>query len=144
MQSTKDSFLEIVNALGSSKELYLNEINEIINELNIVQSLRDTLVRSEGKKSEKEEILDEPFKCFLYDNKVPIRFQTALIKQLRYERDIITLRRYKDNYMTVRDFLSAYDIEKIHEIRHVGEKTINALMEALGKFDLHIQGSERR
>ena len=46
MQSTKDSFLEIVNALGSSKELYLNEINEIINELNIVQSLRDTLVRS--------------------------------------------------------------------------------------------------
>ena len=62
MQSTKDSFLEIVNALGSSKELYLNEINEIINELNIVQSLRDTLVRSEGKKSEKEEILDEPFK----------------------------------------------------------------------------------
>ena len=141
MQSTKDSFLEIVNALGSSKELYLNEINEIINELNIVQSLRDTLVRSEGKKSEKEEILDEPFKCFLYDNKVPIRFQTALIKQLRYERDIITLRRYKDNYMTVRDFLAVYDIEKIHEIRHVGEKTINALMEALGKFDLHIQGA---
>ena len=141
MQSTKDSFLEIVNALGSSKELYLNEINEIINELNIVQSLRDTLVRSEGKKSEKEEILDEPFKCFLYDNKVPVRFQTALIKQLRYERDIITLRRYKDNYMTVRDFLSVYDIEKIHEIRHVGEKTINALMEALRKFDLHIQGA---
>lgn len=141
MQSTKDSFLEIVNALGSSKELYLNEINEIINELNIVQSLRDTLVRSEGKKSEKEEILDEPFKCFLYDNKVPVRFQTALIKQLRYERDIITLRRYKDNYMTVRDFLAVYDIEKIHEIRHVGEKTINALMEALGKFDLHIQGA---
>lgn len=141
MQSTKDSFLEIVNALGSSKELYLNEINAIINELNIVQSLRDTLVRSEGKKSEKEEILDEPFKCFLYDNKVPIRFQTALIKQLRYERDIITLRRYKDNYMTVRDFLAVYDIEKIHEIRHVGEKTINALMEALGKFDLHIQGA---
>ena len=141
MQSTKDSFLEIVNALGSSKELYLNEINEIINELNIVQSLRDTLVRSEGKKSEKEEILDEPFKCFLYDNKVPVRFQTALIKQLRYERDIITLRRYKDNYRTVRDFLSVYDIEKIHEIRHVGEKTINALMEALGKFDLHIQGA---
>ena len=141
MQSTKDSFLEIVNALGSSKELYLNEINEIINELNIVQSLRDTLVRSESKKSEKEEILDEPFKCFLYDNKVPVRFQTALIKQLRYERDIITLRRYKDNYMTVRDFLAVYDIEKIHEIRHVGEKTINALMEALGKFDLHIQGA---
>ena len=141
MQSTKDSFLEIVNALGSSKELYLNEINEIINELNIVQSLRDTLVRSEGKKSEKEEILDEPFKCFLYDNKVPVRFQTALIKQLRYERDIITLRRYKDNYMTVRDFLAVYDIEKIYEIRHVGEKTINALMEALGKFDLHIQGA---
>ena len=141
MQSTKDSFLEIVNALGSSKELYLNEINEIINELNIVQSLRDTLVRSEGKKSEKEEILDEPFKCFLYDNKVPVRFQTALIKQLRYERDIITLRRYKDNYMTVRDFLAVYDIEKIHEIRHVGEKTIKALMEALGKFDLHIQGA---
>ena len=141
MQSTKDSFLEIVNALGSSKELYLNEINEIINELNIVQSLRDTLVRSEGKKSEKEEILDEPFKCFLYDNKVPVRFQTALIKQLRYERDIITLRRYKDNYMAVRDFLAVYDIEKIHEIRHVGEKTINALMEALGKFDLHIQGA---
>ena len=141
MQSTKDSFLEIVNALGGSKELYLNEINEIINELNIVQSLRDTLVRSEGKKSEKEEILDEPFKCFLYDNKVPVRFQTALIKQLRYERDIITLRRYKDNYMTVRDFLAVYDIEKIHEIRHVGEKTINALMEALGKFDLHIQGA---
>ena len=141
MQSTKDSFLEIVNALGSSKELYLNEINEIINELNIVQSLRDTLDRSEGKKSEKEEILDEPFKCFLYDNKVPVRFQTALIKQLRYERDIITLRRYKDNYMTVRDFLAVYDIEKIHEIRHVGEKTINALMEALGKFDLHIQGA---
>ena len=141
MQSTKDSFLEIVNALGSSKELYLNEINEIINELNIVQSLRDTLVRSEGKKSEKEEILDEPFKCFLYDNKVPVRFQTALIKQLRYERDIITLRRYKENYMTVRDFLAVYDIEKIHEIRHVGEKTINALMEALGKFDLHIQGA---
>ena len=141
MQSTKDSFLEIVNALGSSKELYLNEINEIINELNIVQSLRDTLVRSEGKKSEKEEILDEPFKCFLYDNKVPVRFQTALIKQLRYERDIITLRRYKDNYMTVRDFLAVYDIDKIHEIRHVGEKTINALMEALGKFDLHIQGA---
>lgn len=141
MQSTKDSFLEIVNALGSSKELYLNEINEIINELNIVQSLRDTLVKSEGKKSEKEEILDEPFKCFLYDNKVPVRFQTALIKQLRYERDIITLRRYKDNYMTVRDFLAVYDIEKIHEIRHVGEKTINALMEALGKFDLHIQGA---
>ena len=141
MQSTKDSFLEIVNALGSSKELYLNEINEIINELNIVQSLRDTLVRSEGKKSEKEEILDEPFKCFLYDNKVPVRFQTALIKQLRYERDIITVRRYKDNYMTVRDFLAVYDIEKIHEIRHVGEKTINALMEALGKFDLHIQGA---
>ena len=141
MQSTKDSFLEIVNALGSSKELYLNEINEIINELNIVQSLRDTLVRSEGKKSEKEEILDEPFKCFLYDNKVPVRFQTALIKQLRYERDIITLRRYKDHYMTVRDFLAVYDIEKIHEIRHVGEKTINALMEALGKFDLHIQGA---
>ena len=141
MQSTKDSFLEIVNALGSSKELYLNEINEIINELNIVQSLRDTLVRSEGKKSEKEEILDEPFKCFLYDNKVHVRFQTALIKQLRYERDIITLRRYKDNYMTVRDFLAVYDIEKIHEIRHVGEKTINALMEALGKFDLHIQGA---
>ena len=83
MQSTKDSFLEIVNALGSSKELYLNEINEIINELNIVQSLRDTLVRNESKKSEKEEILDEPFKCFLYDNKVPVRFQTALIKQLR-------------------------------------------------------------
>ena len=144
MQSTKDSFLEIVNALGSSKELYLNEINEIINELNIVQSLRDTLARNEGKKSEKEEILDEPFKCFLYDNKVPVRFQTALIKQLRYERDIITLRRYKDNYMTVRDFLAVYDIDKIHEIRHVGEKTINALMEALGKFDLHIQGSERR
>ena len=141
MQSTKDSFLEIVNALGSSKELYLNEINEIINELNIVQSLRDTLVRNESKKSEKEEILDEPFKCFLYDNKVPVRFQTALIKQLRYERDIITLRRYKDNYMTVRDFLAVYDIEKIHEIRHVGEKTINALMEALGKFDLHIQGA---
>ena len=141
MQSTKDSFLEIVNALGSSKELYLNEINEIINELNIVQSLRDTLVRSEGKKSEKEEILDEPFKCFLYDNKVPVRFQTALIKQLRYERDIITLRRYKDNYMTVRDFLSVNDIKKRHEIRHVGEKTINALMEALGKFDLHIQGA---
>ena len=141
MQSTKDSFLEIVNALGSSKELYLNEINEIINELNIVQSLRDTLVRNESKKSEKEEILDEPFKCFLYDNKVPIRFQTALIKQLRYERDIITLRRYKDNYMTVRDFLAVYDIDKIHEIRHVGEKTINALMEALGKFDLHIQGA---
>ena len=141
MQSTKDSFLEIVNALGSSKELYLNEINEIINELNIVQSLRDTLVRSESKKSEKEEILDEPFKCFLYDNKVPVRFQTALIKQLRYERDIITLRRYKDNYMTVRDFLAVYDIDKIHEIRHVGEKTINALMEALGKFDLHIQGA---
>ena len=141
MQSTKDSFLEIVNALGGSKELYLNEINEIINELNIVQSLRDTLVRNESKKSEKEEILDEPFKCFLYDNKVPIRFQTALIKQLRYERDIITLRRYKDNYMTVRDFLAVYDIEKIHEIRHVGEKTINALMEALGKFDLHIQGA---
>ena len=141
MQSTKDSFLEIVNALGSSKELYLNEINEIINELNIVQSLRDTLVKSEGKKSEKEEILDEPFKCFLYDNKVPVRFQTALIKQLRYERDIITLRRYKDNYMTVRDFLAVYDIDKIHEIRHVGEKTINALMEALGKFDLHIQGA---
>ena len=141
MQSTKDSFLEIVNALGGSKELYLNEINEIINELNIVQSLRDTLVRSEGKKSEKEEILDEPFKCFLYDNKVPVRFQTALIKQLRYERDIITLRRYKDNYMTVRDFLAVYDIDKIHEIRHVGEKTINALMEALGKFDLHIQGA---
>ena len=141
MQSTKDSFLEIVNALGSSKELYLNEINEIINELNIVQSFRDTLVRSEGKKSEKEEILYEPFKCFLYDNKVPVRFQTALIKQLRYERDIITLRRYKDNYMTVRDFLAVYDIEKIHEIRHVGEKTINALMEALGKFDLHIQGA---
>lgn len=141
MQSTKDSFLEIVNALGSSKELYLNAINEIINELNIVQSLRETLVRNESKKSEKEEILDEPFKCFLYDNKVPIRFQTALIKQLRYERDIITLRRYKDNYMTVRDFLSVYDIEKIHEIRHVGEKTINALMEALGKFDLHIQGA---
>ena len=144
MQSTKDSFLEIVNALGSSKELYLNEINEIINELNIVQDLRETLVRNESKKSEKEEILDEPFKCFLYDNKVPIRFQTALIKQLRYERDIITLRRYKDNYMTVRDFLAVYDIDKIHEIRHVGEKTINALMEALGKFDLHIQGSERR
>ena len=141
MQSTKDSFLEIVNALGSSKELYLNEINEIINELNIVQSLRDTLVRNESKKSEKEEILDEPFKCFLYDNKVPVRFQTALIKQLRYERDIITLRRYKDNYMTVRDFLAVYDIDKIHEIRHVGEKTINALMEALGKFDLHIQGA---
>ena len=141
MQSTKDSFIEIVNALGSSKELYLNEINEIINELNIVQSLRDTLVKSEGKKSEKEEILDEPFKCFLYDNKVPVRFQTALIKQLRYERDIITLRRYKDNYMTVRDFLAVYDIDKIHEIRHVGEKTINALMEALGKFDLHIQGA---
>lgn len=144
MQSTKDSFLEIVNALGSSKELYLNEINAIINELNIVQDLRETLVRNESKKSEKEEILDEPFKCFLYDNKVPIRFQTALIKQLRYERDIITLRRYKDNYMTVRDFLSVYDIEKIHEIRHVGEKTITALMEALEKFDLHIQGSERR
>ena len=141
MQSTKDSFLEIVNALGSSKELYLNEINEIINELNIVQSLRDTLVRSEGKKSEKEEILDEPFKRSLYDNKVPVRFQTALIKQLRYERDIITLIRYKDIYMTVRDFLAFYDIEKIHEIRHVGEKTINALMEALGKFDLHIQGA---
>ena len=141
MQSTKDSFLEIVNALGGSKELYLNEINAIINELNIVQSLRDTLVNSEGKKSEKEEVLDEPFKCFLYDNKVPIRFQTALIKQLRYERDIITLRRYKDNYMTVRDFLAVYDIEKIHEIRHVGEKTINALIEALGKFDLHIQGA---
>ena len=141
MQSTKDSFLEIVNALGSSKELYLNEINEIINELNIVQSLRDTLVRNESKKSEKEEILDEPFKCFLYDNKVPVRFQTALIKQLRYERDIITLRRYKDNYMTVRDFLAVYDIEKIHEIRHVGEKTINAKKEALGKFDLHIQGA---
>ena len=141
MQSTKDSFLEIVNALGSSKELYLNEINAIINELNIVQDLRETLVRNESKKSEKEEILDEPFKCFLYDNKVPIRFQTALIKQLRYDRDIITLRRYKDNYMTVRDFLSVYDIEKIHEIRHVGEKTINALMEALGKFDLHIQGA---
>ena len=144
MQSTKDSFLEIVNALGGSKELYLNEINAIINELNIVQDLRETLVRNESKKSEKEEILDEPFKCFLYDNKVPIRFQTALIKQLRYERDIITLRRYKDNYMTVRDFLAVYDIEKIHEIRHVGEKTINALMEALEKFDLHIQGSERR
>ena len=144
MQSTKDSFLEIVNALGGSKELYLNEINAIINELNIVQDLRETLVRNESKKSEKEEILDEPFKCFLYDNKVPVRFQTALIKQLRYERDIITLRRYKDNYMTVRDFLAVYDIEKIHEIRHVGEKTINALMEALGKFDLHIQGSERR
>lgn len=144
MQSTKDSFLEIVNALGGSKELYLNEINAIINELNIVQDLRETLVRNESKKSEKEEILDEPFKCFLYDNKVPIRFQTALIKQLRYERDIITLRRYKDNYMTVRDFLAVYDIDKIHEIRHVGEKTINALMEALGKFDLHIQGSERR
>ena len=141
MQSTKDSFLEIVNALGGSKELYLNEINAIINELNIVQSLRDTLVNSEGKKSEKEEVLDEPFKCFLYDNKVPVRFQTALIKQLRYERDIITLRRYKDNYMTVRDFLAVYDIDKIHEIRHVGEKTINALMEALGKFDLHIQGA---
>ena len=144
MQSTKDSFLEIVNALGGSKELYLNEINAIINELNIVQDLRETLVRNESKKSEKEEILDEPFKCFLYDNKVPIRFQTALIKQLRYERDIITLRRYKDNYMTVLDFLSVYDIEKIHEIRHVGEKTINALTEALEKFDLHIQGSERR
>ena len=144
MQSTKDSFLEIVNALGGSKELYLNEINAIINELNIVQDLRETLVRNESKKSEKEEILGEPFKCFLYDNKVPIRFQTALIKQLRYERDIITLRRYKDNYMTVRDFLSVYDIEKIHEIRHVGEKTINALTEALEKFDLHIQGSERR
>ena len=144
MQSTKDSFLEIVNALGGSKELYLNEINAIINELNIVQDLRETLVRNESKKSEKEEILDEPFKCFLYDNKVPVRFQTALIKQLRYERDIITLRRYKDNYMTVRDFLAVYDIDKIHEIRHVGEKTINALMEALGKFDLHIQGSERR
>ena len=144
MQSTKDSFLEIVNALGGSKELYLNEINAIINELNIVQDLRETLVRNESKKSEKEEILDEPFKCFLYDNKVPIRFQTALIKQLRYERDIITLRRYKDNYMTVRDFLAVYDIDKIHEIRHVGEKTINALMEALEKFDLHIQGSERR
>ena len=144
MQSTKDSFLEIVNALGGSKELYLNEINAIINELNIVQDLRETLVRNESKKSEKEEILDEPFKCFLYDNKVPIRFQTALIKQLRYERDIITLRRYKDNYMTVRDFLAVYDIEKIHEIRHVGEKTINALTEALEKFDLHIQGSERR
>ena len=141
MQSTKDSFLEIVNALGGSKELYLNEINAIINELNIVQDLRETLVRNESKKSEKEEILDEPFKCFLYDNKVPIRFQTALIKQLRYERDIITLRRYKDNYMTVRDFLAVYDIEKLHEIRHVGEKTINALMEALGKFDLHIQGA---
>lgn len=141
MQSTKDSFLEIVNALGSSKELYLNEINAIINELNIVQDLRETLVRNESKKSEKEEILDEPFKCFLYDNKVPIRFQTALIKQLRYERDIITLRRYKDNYMTVRDFLAVYDIEKIHEIRHVGDKTINALMDALGKFDLHIQGA---
>ncbi len=144
MQSTKDSFLEIVNALGGSKELYLNEINAIINELNIVQDLRETLVRNESKKSEKEEILDEPFKCFLYDNKVPIRFQTALIKQLRYERDIITLRRYKDNYMTVRDFLAVYDIDKIHEIRHVGEKTINALTEALEKFDLHIQGSERR
>lgn len=144
MQSTKDSFLEIVNALGDSKELYLNEINAIINELNIVQDLRETLVRNESKKSEKEEILDEPFKCFLYDNKVPIRFQTALIKQLRYERDIITLRRYKDNYMTVRDFLAVYDIDKIHEIRHVGEKTINALTEALEKFDLHIQGSERR
>ena len=141
MQSTKDSFLEIVNALGGSKELYLNEINAIINELNIVQDLRETLVRNESKKSEKEEILDEPFKCFLYDNKVPIRFQTALIKQLRYERDIITLRRYKDNYMTVRDFLAVYDIDKIHEIKHVGEKTINALMEALGKFDLHIQGA---
>ena len=141
MQSTKDSFLEIVNALGGSKELYLNEINAIINELNIVQDLRETLVRNESKKSEKEEILDEPFKCFLYDNKVPIRFQTALIKQLRYERDIITLRRYKDNYMTVRDFLAVYDIDKIHEIRHVGEKTINALMEALEKFDLHIQGA---
>lgn len=144
MQSTKDSFLEIVNALGDSKELYLNEINAIINELNIVQDLRETLVRNESKKSEKEEILDEPFKCFLYDNKVPIRFQTALIKQLRYERDIITLRRYKDNYMTVRDFLAVYDIDKIHEIRHVGEKTINALTVALEKFDLHIQGSERR
>ena len=36
---------------------------------------------------------------------------------------------------------AVYDIEKIHEIRHVGEKTINALMEALGKFDLHIQGA---
>ena len=141
MQSTKDSFLEIVNALGSSKELHLNEINEIINELNIVQSLRDTLVRNESKKSEKEEILDEPFKCFLYDNKVPVRFQTALIKQLRYERDIITLRRYKDNYMTVRDFLAVYDIEIIHEIVHVVEKTVNSLMEALGKFDLHIQGA---
>ena len=119
----------------------MKDIDEIIEELNIVESWRDTLLRNESKESEKEEILDEPFKCFLYDNKVPVRFQTALIKQLRYERDIITLRRYKDNYMTVRDFLAVYDIEKIHEIRHVGEKTINALMEALGKFDLHIQGA---
>ena len=65
MQSAKESFLEIVSALGNSKNLYEHEINAVIDELNIVESLRDTIVRNGEKKTERELILDKSFKFCL-------------------------------------------------------------------------------
>lgn len=140
MQSAKESFLEIVSALGNSKSLYEHEINAVIDELNIVESLRNTIVKNGEKKTERELILDKSFKCFLTENNISSRFQTAFIKQLRLNKDIITLTRFRNDKMTVRDFITTYDIEKIQNIKHVGDKTIYALIEALKKYDLYING----
>ena len=68
MQSAKESFLEIVSALGNSKSLYEHEINAVIDELNIVESLRNTIIKNSEKKTERELILDKSFKCFLTEN----------------------------------------------------------------------------
>ena len=142
MQSAKESFLEIVSALGNSKSLYEHEINAVIDELNIVESLRNTIIKNSEKKTERELILDKSFKCFLIENNISSRFQTAFIKQLRLNKDIITLTRFRNDKMTVRDFITTYDIEKIQNIKHVGDKTIYELIEALKKYDLYINGRD--